>query len=116
MLTGGVHVAEQHAALFELFADVVIDDFRFVLRETPAKNFALGFGDARRSNVFLMSSDVVPRTLGAVGRANEIVNVPKSISERELVFAPRRHRLGKEDVERLQAEVAHFHCGSSSCR
>ena len=99
LLDGGVHVAEEHALLFELFADVVIDDFRFVLRGDAGEELALGFGDAQAVERPLdVVGDVVPRALGAVGRVHEVVDVGEVDLVEQRGVAPRRHRLAKEDV------------------
>src|SRR4051812_40229817 len=103
----GVHVREDHALGLELLVDLVVDDLGLVLRADAGEEVALGLGDAEPIEGLLdVLGHVVPRALGALGGAHEVVDlVEVDLGERRR--APRRHRAGEEVVERLEAEVAH---------
>src|SRR3954454_2015233 len=103
----GVHVREDHALGLELLVDLVVDDLGLVLRADAGEEVALGLGDAEPIEGLLdVLGHVVPRALGALGGAHEVVDlVEVDLGERRR--APGRHRAGEEVLERLEAEVAH---------
>ena len=103
----GVHVHEDDALGLELLVDLVVDDLGLVLRADAGEELALGLGDAEAVEGLLdVLGDVVPRALGALGGAHEVVDVVE-VDLGEHRRAPGRHRAREEVVERLQAEVAH---------
>ena len=103
----GVHVHEHDALRLELLVDLVVDGLGLVLRADAGEELALGLGDAEAVERLLdVLGDVVPGALGALGRADEVVDVVE-VDLGEHRRAPRRHRAREEVVERLQAEVAH---------
>jgi hypothetical protein len=102
-----VHVHEQDALRLELLVDLVVDGLRLVLRAHAGQELALGLGDPETVEGLLdVLGDVVPRALGALGGAHEVVDVVE-VDLGQYRRAPRRHRARQEVVERLQAEVAH---------
>src|SRR3954449_889825 len=103
----GVHVREDHALGLELLVDLVVDDLGLVLRADAGEEVALGLGDAEPIEGLLdVLGHVVPRALGALGGAHEVVDLVE-VDLGERWRAPGRHRAGEEVLERLEAEVAH---------
>ena len=90
-----------------VLVDLVVDDLGLVLRADAGEELALGLGDAEAVERLLdVLGDVVPGALGALGGADEVVDVVE-VDLGEHRRAPRRHRAREEVVERLQAELAH---------
>ena len=103
----GVHVHEDHALLLEVLVDLVVDDLGLVLGADAGQELALGLGDPEPvERVLDVLRDVVPGALGALGGADEVVDVVV-VDLGQHRRAPRRLRLREEVVERLQPEVAH---------
>ncbi len=103
----GVHVHEDHALGGELLVDLVVDGLRLVLGADAGEELALGLGDPELvERVLDVLGNVVPGLLGAVGGADEVVDVVE-VDAGEQRRAPGRHRAGEEVVERLEAEVGH---------
>ena len=103
---GGVGVDEDDALLLQIFAEAVVDDLRFVLRADAGQELALGLGDAELvEGVLDVGRHVVPGLALAVGRLHVVMDVVEI--EVTQVAAPARGRLLPEDVEGLEAEVAH---------
>ena len=103
----GVHVHEDDALGLELLVDLVVDRLGLVLRADAGEELALGLRDAEAVEGLLdVLGDVVPRALGALGGAHEVVDVVE-VDLGQHRRAPRRHRAGEEVVERLEAELAH---------
>ena len=87
--------------------DLVVDDLGLVLGADAGQELALGLGDAEPIERLLdVLGHVVPRALGALGGADEVVDVVE-VDLGQHRRAPGRHRAGEEVLERLQAEVAH---------
>ena len=102
-----VHVHEDHALLLEVLAHLVVDDLGLVLGADAGEELALGLGDAEAVEGLLdVVGDVVPRALGALGGAHEVVDVVVVDLGQER-GAPGGLLAGEEVVERLEAEVAH---------
>ena len=103
----GVHVHEHDALRLELLVDLVVDGLGLVLGADAGEELALGLGDAQAVEGLLdVLGDVVPGALGALGGADEVVDVVE-VDLGEHRRAPRRHRPREEVVERLEAELAH---------
>ena len=87
-------------------ADLVVDALGLVLGADSGEELALGLGDAELvEGVLDVLGDVVPGALGALGGADEVVDVVEvDLGE---VGAPHRHRPALVVLERLQPEVAH---------
>ena len=72
----GVHVQEDHALLFQVVADAVVDDLGVVLRADAGQELALGLGDAQLVEGGLdVLRHVVPRAGLPVLRADVVVDV-----------------------------------------
>ena len=72
----GVHVGEDHALGLELLVHLVVDRLALVLRTDPGEELALGLGDAELvEGVLDVVGDVFPRSLAALGGADEVVDV-----------------------------------------
>ena len=102
-----VGAEEEHALLFQVFADVVVDDFGVVLRADAGQQALLfGLGDAELVvGVLDVLGHIVPGRLVAVGGADVVVDVVE-VDVVEFA-APLRHGAGVEVVQRLEAQGAH---------
>ena len=101
-----VGVDEDHALLLQVLAQAVIDDLRLVLGADAGQELALGLGNAQLvEGVLDVGRDVVPALALAVGRPHVVVDVVEV--ELGEVAAPGRRRLLPEDLQGLEAEVAH---------
>ena len=102
----GVHVAEDDAELFEVFAVSVIHHFRFVLGGDTSEVFALSFWDPELFvGVLDGLGDIVPVILHRFGW----LDVIEDVVEVDLghVAAPLGHWALLEALVGLQTEVAH---------
>ncbi len=103
----GVHVGEDHALGLEVLVHLVVDDLGLVLGTDPGQELALRLGDPEPVEGLLdVLGHVIPGTLGALGRAHEIVNVVV-VDLGHHRRAPGRLGTGQEVVERLEAERPH---------
>src|SRR4051794_29898420 len=102
----GVHVAEQHAHLVELVADLVVHDLALVLRGHAAQVLLLRLRDPELVPGPLdVLREVLPGLGLLLGRADEVVDVVEvDVGE---VGAPPRHGPAPEVLEGLQPVLAH---------
>jgi hypothetical protein len=85
----------------------VVDRLGLVLRTDPGQELALRLGDAEAVERLLdVVGDVVPRALGTLGRAHEVVDVVE-VDLGEHRRTPGGNRARQEVIERLEPEVAH---------
>jgi len=106
-LEAGVGVEEDHALLFQVLADLVVDHFGFILGG-HAIDQALAFrlGDAQAVIGLLdVLGQVVPRLGYLVGGTNKVLEVVE-IQEAE-VWAPGGDGFALEGFECLEADVQH---------
>src|SRR4029453_697684 len=104
---GGVRVQEDNALGFEVLADLVVDNFGFVLgRDAGNEPAALSFRDAE---LFVGVPDVFgqvfPRCRLLLSGTHEVLDVVE-VDARE-VCAPRRHGLTVEVLQALEAQIEH---------
>src|SRR4029453_30004 len=104
---GGVRVQEDNALGFEVLADLVVDNFGFVLgRDAGNEPAALSFRDAE---LFVGVPDVFgqvfPRCRLLLSGTHEVLDVVE-VDARE-VCAPRRHGLTVEVLQALEAQMEH---------
>ena len=101
----GVGVGEDHALPAQVFLQRAVDDFALELGLHAGQELLLGLGNAQPVEGLLdFVGHVVPGLALMVGRLEVVEDVLEVDVD---VAAPARHRLGVEDVQALQPEVAH---------
>ena len=102
---GSVCISEDHALLGQILLQRSIHHLAFKLRLHAGEIFPLSFGDAQPVEcLFDLLRHVVPCLALLLGRLEVIEDVLKIDGD---VAAPVGHRLGIEDLQRLQPEIAH---------
>src|SRR6266542_3119498 len=102
-----IPVGEDHALLFQVLPDLVVDHLGLVLRgHAGDEALLLGLGDAEPVvGVLDVSGQLVPARCLLLGRAHEVLDVVEvDVGE---VGAPGRQRLAVEQPQALQPQVEH---------
>ena len=101
----GVGVGEDHALVCQVFLQRAVDDFAFELGLHAGEVFLLGLGNAQPVERALdLLGHVVPRAALVFGRLEVVVDVLEVEGD---VAAPARHRLGVENLQAVEPELAH---------
>ena len=102
---GRIGVGEDHALPGHLFLQRAVDHFALVLGLDAGEELLLGLGDAQPVEGGLdLAGHVVPRLDLPLGRFEIVVDVLELDAD---VAAPAGHGLALEDLQALQAELAH---------